>query len=242
MPKVVWLLIRWDIYALDKTGQPVKLTENINLYDIALDPREIWYSTWWRLMKDRFIELISPVVYKHLCIIHWMDDIQWNKEECIKNIESFANIELLPKEPEIFYYGREFDAEWNEIPIISPEYSTFNYEEFNINKQKIIEEFTKENAMDIITNRLNEKIKTGIKQKNYVWYYTNEEFLEDLKAQKFNFISLEANFYLYIIPWKNNSNKNKILFKTFMNKWGVSIDNTTLSNFFHLLIHKLHKI
>ena len=124
---------RWDIYALDKTGQPVKLTENINLYDIALDPREIWYSTWWRLMKDRFIELISPVVYKHLCIIHWMDDIQWNKEECIKNIESFANIELLPKEPEIFYYGREFDAEWNETPIISPEYSTFNYEEFNIN-------------------------------------------------------------------------------------------------------------
>ena len=25
---------RWDIYALDKTGQPVKLTENINLYDV----------------------------------------------------------------------------------------------------------------------------------------------------------------------------------------------------------------
>ena len=233
---------RWDIYALDKTGQPVKLTENINLYDIALDPREIWYSTWWRLMKDRFIELISPVVYKHLCIIHWMDDIQWNKEECIKNIESFANIELLPKEPEIFYYGREFDAEWNEIPIISPEYSTFNYEEFNINKQKIIEEFTKENAMDIITNRLNEKIKTGIKQKNYVWYYTNEEFLEDLKAQNFNFISLEANFYLYIIPWKTNSNKNKILFKTFMNKWGVSIDNTTLELLFKEQEYKYIKL
>ncbi len=233
---------RWDIYALDKTGQPVKLTENINLYDIALDPREIWYNTWWRLMKDRFIELISPVVYKHLCIIHWMDDIQWNKEECIKNIESFANIELLPKEPEIFYYGREFDAEWNEIPIISPEYSTFNYEEFNINKQKIIEEFTKENAMDIITNRLNEKIKTGIKQKNYVWYYTNEEFLEDLKAQKFNFISLEANFYLYIIPWKTNSNKNKILFKTFMNKWGVSIDNTTLELLFKEQEYKYIKL
>ena len=95
---------RWDIYALDKTWQPVKLTENINLYDIALDPREIWYGTGWVLKKDRFIELISPIVYKHLCIIHWMDNIEWNTEECIKNIESFANIELLPKEPEIFYF------------------------------------------------------------------------------------------------------------------------------------------
>ena len=148
---------RWDIYALDKTGQPVKLTENINLYDIALDPREIGYSTGCVLMKDRFIELISPIVYKHLCIIHWMNDIQWNKEECIKNIESFSNIELLPKEPEIFYYWKEYDAEWNAIPIISPEYSSFDYESFYANKQRIIEEFTKENALKYITDKLTEK-------------------------------------------------------------------------------------
>jgi cell division protein FtsI/penicillin-binding protein 2 len=29
---------RGNIYALDKSGQPVKLTENMTLYDIALDP------------------------------------------------------------------------------------------------------------------------------------------------------------------------------------------------------------
>ena len=73
---------RWDIYALDKSGQPVKLTENINLYDIALDPREIWYGTWGILMKDRFIELIAPIVYKHLCVIHGMDSV--NMEQCIE--------------------------------------------------------------------------------------------------------------------------------------------------------------
>ena len=233
---------RWDIYALDKTGQPVKLTENINLYDVAIDPREIWYNTWGILMKSRIIELISPVIYKHLCVIHWMEDIQWNKEECIKNIESFANIELLPKEPEIFYFWKEYDAEWNEIPVISPEYSTFNYEEFYANKQKIIDEFTQENAMNIITNRLNEKIKTWIKQKNYVWYFTNEEFLDDLKAQNFSFISLEANFYLYIIPWKSNNYKNKILFKNFMNKWGESIDNTTVELLFKEQEYKYIKL
>ena len=82
---------RWDIYALDKTWQPVKLTENINLYDVALDPREIWYDVNGNLMKDRLIELISPIVYKHLCIIHWMENV--TKKECIENIESFANNE-----------------------------------------------------------------------------------------------------------------------------------------------------
>ena len=174
---------RWDIYALDKTWQPVKLTENINLYDIAIDPREIWYNTGWMLMKNRLIELLSPIVYKHLCIIHWMDDIQWDKEQCIKNLESFSNTELLPKEPEIFYYWKNYDSEWNPIPVISEEYSTFNYENFYEEKQRIIDAFTKDDAMKIITDRLNEKIKKGKKEKNYVWYYTNEEFLEDLKKQ-----------------------------------------------------------
>ena len=233
---------RWDIYALDKTWQPVKLTENINLYDIAIDPREIWYSTWGVLMKNRLIELISPVIYKHLCTIHWMNDIQWNKEECIKNIESFANIELLPREPEIFYFWKEYDAEWNEIPVISPEYSTFNYDEFNNNKWKIIEEFTKEDAMKIITNRLNEKIKTWIKEKNYVWYYTNEEFLEDLEKQNFKFVSIEANFYLYIVPWKSNSYKDKFLFQNFMNKRKEPLSDATIDALFKQQEYKYIKL
>ena len=30
---------RWNIYALDKWGHPVKLTENITLYDLAVDAK-----------------------------------------------------------------------------------------------------------------------------------------------------------------------------------------------------------
>ena len=201
---------RWDIYALDKTWQPTKLTENINLYDIAVDPREIWYNSGWVLMKVRFIELISPIVYKHLCIIHWMDNIQWNKEECIKNIESFANIELLPKMPEFFYYGSEYDSEWNKVPIISTEYSTFDFNAYNTRKQKVIDDFSKEQAMEIITNKLDEKIKKWIKEKNYVWYYTDEKFLQDLKDQNFNFISIEWDYYVYVIPRNANTSRDKI--------------------------------
>ena len=233
---------RWDIYALDKTGQPVKLTENINLYDIALDPREIGYSTGCVLMKDRFIELISPIVYKHLCIIHWMDNIEWDKEACIKNIESFANVELLPKEPEIFYFWKEYDAEWNEVPIISPEYSTFNYDSFYERKQKVIDEFSKDEAMTIIKTRLNEKIKKWTKEKNYVGYYTDQEFLDDLKDQNFSFISIESNFYIYVIPKNPSSTRDKILFQNFMNKQWKSLSPTTLDALFTQQQYKYIKL
>ncbi len=232
---------RWDIYALDKTWQPVKLTENINLYDVALDPREIWYGTGW-IMKDRFIELISPVVYKHLCVVHWMDNIEWDTEHCIKNIENFSNIRLLPEEPEIFYFGKEYDAEWNPIQIISPEYSTFNYESYYEEKQRIIDEFSYEKAMQIIKDRLNEKIKIWIKEKNYVWYYTNNEFLEDLRKQNFGFISIEANFYLYVVPNKVKSYRDKILFQNFMSKWKERINSSTLDSLFKEQTYKYIKL
>ena len=233
---------RWDIYALDKSWQPVKLTENINLYDIAIDPREIWYNSWWILMKDRLIELLTPIVYKHLCEIHGMDNIKWDTELCIQNIESFANIELLPKEPNIFYYWKEYNAEWNEIPIISPEYTTFDYNAFYENKQQIINNFTKDEAIKIITNRLNEKIKKWKKEKNYVWYYTNEEFWNDLNKQHFNFISTEANFYLYVVPRKSTSYKDKFLFQNFMNKRWVSLSSDNIDSLFKEQEYKYIKL
>ena len=232
---------RWDIYALDKTWQPVKLTENINLYDVALDPREIWY-TWWILMKDRFIEIISPIVYKHLCIINWMNNIQWEKEQCIKNIESFTNQDLLPKQPNFFYLWKEYDAEWNEIPIISPEYYTFDFEKYNETKQKVIDDFSQDNAMELIKTRLREKIKKWIKEKNYVWYFTDEEFLEDLKNQNFDFVSIEGNFYVYIIPNKSRSYKDKILFQWFMNKHHEKLSSSMIDALFKEQEYKYIKL
>ena len=101
--------------------------------------------------KERFIELISPIVYKHLCVIHWMENV--SKEECIANIEAFSNIELLPKQPEFFYFWKEYNAEWLEVPIISQEYSTFDFNDYDERRQKVIDEFSKDKAMEIIKNR-----------------------------------------------------------------------------------------
>lgn len=236
---------RWDIYALDKTWQPVKLTENINLYDVAVDPREIGYK-WWVRQKERFIELITPVVYKHLCEIHWMDNIDTTTEEgkkqCMSNIESFANIELLPKLPEFFYYWKSFDAEWNEVQIFSPEYATFDFENYNQKMQKAINDFTKENAIQIIKTRLNDKIKIWIKEKNYVWYFTNEDFLKALDEQHFNFISIESDYYVYVVPSKSNTSRDKLLFQTFMAKRWEKISSATLDSLFKEQEYKYIKL
>jgi len=66
---------RGNIYAVDKSGQPVKLTENLSLYDVALDPTMIGLTTGGVSLKPRLIELLTPVVYQHLCVINGMEQV-----------------------------------------------------------------------------------------------------------------------------------------------------------------------
>ncbi|MDR3168914.1 MAG: hypothetical protein LBU27_04060 [Candidatus Peribacteria bacterium] len=139
---------RGDIYAVDKSGQPVKLTENISLYDVALDPTLVGVTTGDISLKPRLIELLTPVVYKHLCVIYGMQQV--SPEECVKNVEVFANIEILPKMPQLFYYG---------AGLKSPQYDTFDFTGFEEKKLQTISGFTETKALDIISSRLQEKIQ-----------------------------------------------------------------------------------
>ncbi|MDR2416482.1 MAG: hypothetical protein LBD75_08040 [Candidatus Peribacteria bacterium] len=139
---------RGDIYARDKSGQPVKLTENLSLYDVALDPTLIGITTGGVSLKGRLIELLTPIVYQHLCIINGMESM--TPEGCVKNVEEFTNTELLPKMPQLFYYGSG---------IQSPEYDTFDFSGFETRTLQIISGFTKEKAQELITIRLHEKIQ-----------------------------------------------------------------------------------
>ncbi|MDR0650891.1 MAG: hypothetical protein LBG59_05895 [Candidatus Peribacteria bacterium] len=139
---------RGDIYARDKSGQPVKLTENLSLYDIALDPTLIGTTTGNISLKGRLIELLTPVVYQHLCVINGMETV--TLEGCIKNVEEFTNTELLPKMPQLFYYGSG---------IKSPEYDTFDFSGFEMRKSQIISGFSETKAQELITIRLHEKIQ-----------------------------------------------------------------------------------
>jgi hypothetical protein len=118
------------------------------MYDIALDPSLIGNTAQGASLKPRLIELMTPVVYKHLCIINGMEQV--TPTQCIRNIESFAGIELLPKMPNFFYYGSD---------VRSPEYDTFDFEGFEERNEQIIAGFTQERAMDIISARLDTRIQ-----------------------------------------------------------------------------------
>jgi hypothetical protein len=64
------------------------------MYNVFVDPKFIGE-------KDRFIELFTPIVYKHLCEINGMKRME--TIDCIKNLEIFAKKDLLMKAPEFFY-------------------------------------------------------------------------------------------------------------------------------------------
>ena len=53
--------------------------------------------------KKRFINIITPLVYLHLCQINGFD--KTSQEDCVRNVESFSKKEILPKAPEFMYYG-----------------------------------------------------------------------------------------------------------------------------------------
>ena len=212
---------RGNIFALDKWWHAVQLTENITLYDLALDPKDLtefpsenaakWLPVW--PMKPRFIDLIAPIIYKHLCVINGMKEP--TKAECVRNVELFAWVELLPKKPDLFYYGQ-----W----IRSSEYDTFDFTGFNDQYNRVVEEFSENKAMELIKQRLNDKIQIGVKTSNYLWYFTEPRFLEELKQLNLPFISIEKENYIYVVPaMVVNKSRAIAQLKAILQKWKYPI-------------------
>jgi len=117
----------------------VKLTENITTYNVFVDPKFI-------RDKKKFIDIITPVIYQHLCEIYGMQKV--TPLECIKNIEKFSETNLLPKAPEFFYYGRTptvFGTGESAISgyndIVSSGYNTFDRTGYDAQIQQVISGF-----------------------------------------------------------------------------------------------------
>lgn len=87
---------RGNIFADDKASKHIQLTDNISMYNIFVDPKFIWD-------KEKFVTLITPVVYKHLCELYGMLEV--DQIQCIKNIEQFTQTQIIPTKPQFFYYG-----------------------------------------------------------------------------------------------------------------------------------------
>jgi len=193
---------RWNIFAYDKAGKPVQLTENITMYNIFVDPKFIWD-------KKRFIDLITPVIYSHMCEMYGMK--QMTKENCIKNIEVYTKKEILPKEPEFFYYGSWIITTW---------YRSYDRTWYNTKIEEVFTWFTKETAYSLIKDQLDKMIYIGVRTKNYLWFFTNSAFLQELESKNLDYISVESNNYVYIVPNKISSvSREMIPLKALLTKY-----------------------
>lgn len=175
---------RGNIFAYDKAGKPVQLTENITMYNVFVDPKFVWD-------KPRFIELFTPIVYSHLCEMYGMKQI--TKESCVKNIELYTKKTILPKEPEFFYYGS-----W----IVTTGYWEYDWTGLLIQTEDILSWFSRETAYWLIKDQLDKMIFIGVKTQNYLGFFTNKAFLQELERLNLDYISIESSNYVYIIPKK----------------------------------------
>jgi hypothetical protein len=74
----------------------MKLTENIQLFNVFIDPKFI-------PDKSAAIRLLTPLIYKHFCQIYEIAATAPTPRECIEHIQEFTQQDLLPKEPQRFY-------------------------------------------------------------------------------------------------------------------------------------------
>lgn len=172
---------RWNIYITDKSNKAKALTENIEFYRIYIDPKFV-------KNKPKLIENLTPLVYEHFCELNWLE--KPTKEECIKNIEKFTNQKILPDEDKILSISWDLE----EKVVITPEM-------LRIERQKILEAFSGTQWKELISKQLNEIIKTGLREKNYLGFFDNDKILTQFKEKNFEFAEIVWN-YIYIIPSK----------------------------------------
>jgi len=205
---------RWSIYAYDKSHNELKLTENISMYNVFVDPKFIWD-------KERFIELFWPVAYTHLCEVNGMQKI--DLQDCIKNLQIFTKKDLLPKNPEFFYMWPDLITDGSNF------YDRTGYNTKMVNDLRIYNEqletimswFSKEIAESLIKGALDRRIQIGIKEENYIWFFSNKNFLEELKSLDLKYINIRHDNYVYIIPNNiSNVSRESVPLKNLLKKYG----------------------
>ncbi|HMS91207.1 MAG TPA: penicillin-binding protein 2 [Candidatus Absconditabacterales bacterium] len=194
---------RGNIFADDKAEKHIQLTDNISMYNIFVDPKFIWD-------KERFIALITPVVYQHFCELYGMKEV--TQLECIHNIEQFTQTQIIPPKPQFFYYGSG---------IISSGFLLYDHTGYNNQLQQILSGFTPDIATSLIKTRLNQMIYIGIKPKNYLGFFANTNFLAEIAQLNLDYVDIQSKNYIYIIPDKVGTiNKDIIPLKKILDKYG----------------------
>ena len=211
---------RGHIYLMDKSEKPVQLTENLMMYDVFVDPKLIGNNND---DKARFIDLVTPILYEHLCEINGMERL--SKEQCVKNIEIFSRKDLLPQSPEFFYYGSGIRSEGID---------SYDWTGFYTSKIGVVDKFNTWAAYSLIQERLDKRIYIWVNPKNYLWFFANYRFIEDLKSLDLSYVEIKYWNYVYIIPDKVKSHQKAIdIFNDLLWRYGYLDQYRSLESKFY---------
>jgi cell division protein FtsI/penicillin-binding protein 2 len=170
---------RGQIFVTDRSGKHLQLTENVPFFNLYVDPKFV-------NDKARLIQVLTPIVYKHFCEIYGLQ--QPTLRQCAENIQEFSRTQLLPQKQGVFIesWGNQYyidDAAWE------------------LRVAEALSGFTQSGAQALIAKRLDEVIKQGLKDKNYLWFFEDKELLEELAdTKRFPFLTIENTHYVYIVP------------------------------------------
>ncbi len=173
---------RWQVYATTRANDTLKLTDNITLYTVFVDPQFV-------KQKDKFITLITPLIYTHLCQNYGFSHP--DQEQCIRNIESFTQKDILPKAPERMYYGGD---------VVSDNYYTFDMTGYMNTYTTLLSGFTTGTAYDMISQRLHDRIVIGERKYNYVGFFSDTALLDRVRALQAPYIHIIQDHYIFIEP------------------------------------------
>lgn len=191
---------RGHVFMVDRTGKKIQLTQNIELFTLFVDPHFVED-------KERVIDFLTPLVYEHLCV-HYGVDLQ-DRYDCMRNLENYAWVELLPEKQVVYYYSgvqqaalaaiEEEGADAGERADLSIEIAVA-MNEFDRELQDAMEAFTPEQWRQIIRERLEHIIVRGIKPTNYIGFFEDAALLEELADADLPYLEIHNQYYVYVRP------------------------------------------
>lgn len=217
--------------------QPLKLTENVMLYNVFVDPSLVWN-------KSRLIGLMTPLLYVHFCKLNGFDMV--DQEQCVRNIERFTKTTILPEAPVLHYYGQG---------VMSGSYSgyvgerltqvldTFDWPAYYERYNAVLSGMTQTIIEQKIAEQLDQMIIVGSRKYNYLQYYSDPALIADLKALNRDYIYIYNNNYVFIEPTKHDSTmistNNAIReIETILVKHGYTTDVLKVKNLFKVHTYK----
>jgi len=217
---------RGGIYVYDDAWQAIALATNANLYNLFVDPKFIWDT-------ERVADILTPALYTHLCELHGLQKV--TKEECIGNIEDFTKTIILPRLKVLYYSDVGLTGWLSNSTGLQAQQLFVKQQNDTISGQRnqIITNFSKQEAISRIREKVVTILTPGKKDKNYLWFFESPAALEALSGSRFPYISIENGYYVYILPnTVRNTDKEAQKLSTFLAGYWYNYSAARIKNLF----------